>query len=180
MRDEILDIVDEKGKVIDHAAREMALQKGLLHPAVNVILFNSKGQIFIQKRSKSRSVYPLAWDVSTAEHLKQAETFIEAAKRGLKEELYVKGIQPKLIRKKHIQKENFKTHGKIIKDYELVELYLAVYDGEIKIDKKEVSKGRFVSFSKLKKMLNDKKILFTSWGRDEFEYLINHPRLESP
>src|SRR3989338_409954 len=104
---ELVDIVDKNGKVIGKATRSEVYKKGFLHPAVNILVINKKGQIFIQRRS-SKKILPLYWDISASEHVKSGEDYKSAAIRGLQEELSITA-QVKLLRKKHIQRNEYIT-----------------------------------------------------------------------
>ncbi len=170
MENEVIEIVNKNGKIIGNTTRQKAYQKGLLHLAVNMFVFNSKGQVYIQKRSASKSSFPLYWDISASEHVKPGESPKNAATRGLMEELSII-TNVKLLRKKHIQKSLFVKKGKNIIEHEIVRLYSTKYDGKIKIDKNEVASGKFVSLSKLKSLLKTEK--FTPWGIEEIEYILN-------
>lgn len=174
---ELIDIVNKTGKVIGKATRSQAYKEGLLHPAVNIIVINEKGQIFIQRRS-TKKILPLYWDISASEHVKSGEDYEAAAKRGLKEELSI--ITPlKLLRKKHIQKNEYvKEQARFIEN-ELVELYGVIYDGKIVINKDEVAEGKFISFEKLNELIKNNQIKFTPWGFDEINYLLNHQNVIS-
>lgn len=174
MESEIIEIVNRNGKVIRKARRATAYKKGLLHKAVNIVIFNSNGKIFLQQRSSNKSAFPLYWDISAAEHLKPKETFRKAAMRGLKEELSIK-LPIRKIRSKHIQVSEFIKNGQNIIENELVELYSGKFDGKIKIDKKEVESGKFIPLSKLEGMLKTEK--FTPWGIEEIEYILNRKTL---
>jgi len=56
----------------------------------------------------------------------------------------------------------------------LVELYGAVYDGEIKINKDEVAAGKFISFEKLSELIKNNQIKFSPCGLNELNYLITN------
>lgn len=173
---EVVDVVDENGVVISQATRNEVYEKGLLHPAVNIILINQKGQIYIQQRSAKKSAFPLYWDISAAEHLKSGENYQEGAYRGLREELSIK-TPLKLLRPKHIQKSQFVKKGQLIKEYELVELYGGVWSQNIQFDPEEISAGKFVLLKELKEMLENNNDRFTPWGMDELGYIIRKPHL---
>ncbi|MDO8573740.1 MAG: NUDIX domain-containing protein [Candidatus Daviesbacteria bacterium] len=159
---EVVDIVDKNGKVIGQATRSEVYKKGLLHPAVNIVVVNQKGQIFIQQRS-SKKILPLYWDISASEHVKSGEDYKSAAIRGLKEELSI--IAPvKLLREKHIQRNEYIKEQTCSIEYELVELYGVVYGGKIVIDKDEIAEGKFISFEKLCELIKNNQIKFSPWG----------------
>lgn len=172
---EEVDLVDKTGKVIGRATRDQVYKKGLLHPAVNILVANSKGQIFIQRRG-FKKILPWYWDISASEHVKSGENYKSAAVRGLREELSIKA-PVKLLRHKHIQKNEYKTQDVCLIEYEVVELYGIVYEGKIKINQKEVSEGKFVSLEKLNELIKNNQIIFTPWGLDELNYLFHNPNI---
>lgn len=91
MQEDIFDIVDENDRIIGHAPRSDAHARGLRHRAVHVLIFNDEGEVFLQKRSKTKDTWPGAWDSSCSGHLCQGEDYLAAAYRELEEEL---GYQP--------------------------------------------------------------------------------------
>jgi len=169
---ETVDIVDRIGKVISKATRSQVYKEGLLHPAVNIVVVNKKGQIFIQRRSPKK-ILPLYWDISASEHVKSGEDYKSAALRGLMEELSIK-IPIKLLRNKHIQRNEYLTKDICLIEHELVELYGGTYDGKIKVNLEEISKGQFISFEKLHELIKTNQIKFSPWGLDELNYLFNN------
>lgn len=172
MEGEIIEIVDENGTVVGRVVREDAYKKGILHQGVNVIVIDPSGMICLQQRSTNRAAFPLFWDISVSEHLKPGESFAEAALRGLREELSIEA-PVKLLRGKHIQKSEFKCDSKLMKEYELVELFGAVYGGKIIIDPEEVHACKFVPFGELSKFNSAN---FTPWGLDEVKFLLEHSK----
>lgn len=169
---EKVDVVDQTGKIIGKATRSQVYQEGFLHPAINIVVVNKKGQIFIQRRS-SKKILPLYWDISASEHVKSGEDYKSAAIRGLKEELSIT-VPVKLLREKHIQRNEYIKEQACFIEYELVELYGVVYDGKIVIDKDEVAAGKFISFEKLNELIKNNQIKFSPWGLDELNYLFNN------
>lgn len=176
MGDEIVDIVDKSGSIIGQSKRKDVYRSGLLHPAVNIIIVNSSGQLFIQQRAKNKSAYPLYWDISVSEHLKTGEGYYDAAIRGIREELSITSTL-KLLRDIHIQRSEYVKNSKLIKEYELVRLYGTVYDGRVDIDPAEVAAGKFISLKNLKELLDNNKIQFTPWGLDEIEFISDNPTI---
>ncbi len=172
---EKVDVVDQTGKVIGTATRSQVYKEGLLHPAVNVVVVNKKGQIFIQRRSPKK-ILPLYWDISASEHVKSGEDYKSAAIRGLREELSITA-PVKLLRNKHIQRNEYITKEICLIEYELVELYGVIYDGKIKVNQEEVSEGRFVAFEELDKSIRNNLIKFSPWGLDELNYLLKNPKV---
>jgi isopentenyl-diphosphate delta-isomerase len=69
------------------------LGKGILHRAFTIFVFNPKGQLLIQKRSKNKFLWPLIWETTCSSHPLQKEDYIKAGEKRLKKEL---GINCKL------------------------------------------------------------------------------------
>lgn len=91
---ELLDVVNINDCVVGQATRGEIHEKGLLHRASHVFLFNSTGNIYVQRRSQWKDRHPLKLDSSAAGHVDTGETYFEAAERELHEEL---GIRPGLV-----------------------------------------------------------------------------------
>ncbi len=92
MMEEIFDIVDDNDNVIGQAARSAVHAQGWWHRGVHVLLFTTDGHMLIQKRSPDRKQYASLWDCSVSEHVKAGESYLEAAHRGLDEELGLQGM----------------------------------------------------------------------------------------
>ena len=89
MSEEIFDVVDERDEVIGHERRSEVHRTGLKHRAVHVLVFNSRGEIFLQKRSMKKDTHPGVWDSSASGHLDCGEDYDCCAGREVKEELGV-------------------------------------------------------------------------------------------
>lgn len=174
---ELLDIIDQTGRVIGKSPRSKVYKEGLLHSAVNIIIVNKKGQIFIQRRSPKK-LLPLYWDISASEHVKSGESYKSAAIRGLKEELSIT-VSVKLLRKKHIQRNVYKSGTMNLIEYELVETYGAIYNGKIEINQEEITEGKYISLKDLIKLLDNPHTKFTPWGLDEINYCSKNPNIIS-
>jgi isopentenyldiphosphate isomerase len=87
MNEEIFDVVNERDEVIGQRSRGEIHRLGLKHRAVHVLIFNQRGELFLQKRSPKKDCFPGAWDSSAAGHLDVGETYDACAVRELAEEL---------------------------------------------------------------------------------------------
>ena len=80
--DEWLPIVDEKGLVKGRALRSTCHNYSfLLHPVVHLHLFNSKGELCLQKRAATKDIQPDKWDTAVGGHIGECETIEDALKR---------------------------------------------------------------------------------------------------
>lgn len=87
MREEIFDVVNERDEVIGRERRSEIHRRGLRHRAVHVLVFNSRGELFLQKRSRAKDCFPGCWDSSAAGHLESGESYDACAVREVREEL---------------------------------------------------------------------------------------------
>src|SRR5689334_17966388 len=84
---EIFDVVNEHDQVIDRQPRHEVHRLGLMHRAVHVLVFNSRNQIFLQKRSLAKDRQPGLWDSSASGHVDSGEDYDACAVRELREEI---------------------------------------------------------------------------------------------
>ncbi|MBM3833660.1 MAG: NUDIX domain-containing protein [Verrucomicrobia bacterium] len=85
--EEVFDVVNECDEVIGQRLRREVHQLGLRHRAVHVLVFNGRGQIFLQKRSLKKDCSPGLWDSSASGHLDVGESYDACAIREVREEL---------------------------------------------------------------------------------------------
>ncbi|MBQ8056295.1 MAG: NUDIX domain-containing protein, partial [Paludibacteraceae bacterium] len=96
--EEYFPIVDENDKVIGKATRkECHNGSHLLHPVVHLHVFNSKGELYLQHRSKDKDIQPDKWDTSVGGHVDFGETIEQALRREVSEELGIQDFIPKQI-----------------------------------------------------------------------------------
>jgi isopentenyldiphosphate isomerase len=87
MTEEIFDVVNERDEVIGQRTRSEVHRLGLQHRAVHVLVFNSSGQVFLQKRSMKKEGEPGLWDSSASGHLASGEEYDNCAVREAAEEI---------------------------------------------------------------------------------------------
>ena len=85
--EEIFDVVDRRNRVIGRAARRTVHADRLRHRAVHVLLFNSRAELWVQKRSTTKDTFPGCYDSSASGHLNTGESYRHAAYREMAEEL---------------------------------------------------------------------------------------------
>jgi len=87
MSEEIFDVVNERDEVIDRQPRREVHRLGLKHRAVHVLVFNSRGEVFLQKRSLKKDTAAGLWDSSSSGHVDSGEDYDVCAVRELREEI---------------------------------------------------------------------------------------------
>ncbi|MCX6894637.1 MAG: NUDIX domain-containing protein, partial [Verrucomicrobia bacterium] len=87
MSEEIFDIVNERDEVVGQAPRREVHARGLWHRAIHVLVFNARGEVFLQKRSLLKDTAKGLWDSSSSGHLDTGEDYDACAVRELREEI---------------------------------------------------------------------------------------------
>lgn len=87
-----IQIVDNKDNPIGSAPKEQAWAEGLVHRIVRIMLEDEQGNILLQHRDPSKSLFPDCWDNSTAGHVDADEEYEAAAHRELQEELGITNV----------------------------------------------------------------------------------------
>lgn len=89
--DELLDLVDDRDRVIGQMPRSQIYQSGLSNfRVVNAFIINANGQLWIPRRTARKQIFPLALDLSVGGHVKSGEDYDVAFARELEEELNLK------------------------------------------------------------------------------------------
>lgn len=128
-------IVDEEGRVIGSATRgECHNGSRLLHPVVHLHVFNSAGDIYLQKRPEWKDIQPGKWDTAVGGHIEYGETPEEALLREVREELGITDFKPEFVGKYVFESR---------RERELVYVSRTVYDGPIRPSAEELDGGRF-------------------------------------
>jgi isopentenyldiphosphate isomerase len=81
------DVVDKEDKVVGKATWHELHAKGMIHRTVHILIFNSQGEILLQRRSLLLSIQPGKLTSSAAGHVMGDESYEHAAAREMEEEL---------------------------------------------------------------------------------------------
>jgi len=139
--DELLDVVDQNDRVIGIETRGEIHAQFLMHRSVHILVFNSRGELFIQKRSMSKDNAPGLWDSSAAGHVNSGEDYHDCAIRELGEELGIK-INTLL-------EQLFRMPASSITGMEHCIVYQCIHDGPVELQAEEIDEGSWISVSEM-------------------------------
>ena len=139
-KDEIVLIVDTKNNASGSAPRHEMRSKGLPHRAAYILVFNSKGEIFVQKRTRSKDIYPGYFDIAAGGVVLAGESYDESASRELEEEL---GIKDAVLR------SHFTFCHEDVFNLVWGRVYSCIYDGEMSLQEEEIENGFFMTPDKV-------------------------------
>ncbi|MEM2110886.1 MAG: NUDIX domain-containing protein [Candidatus Bathyarchaeia archaeon] len=158
-------VVDEDDNVIGKASREEChVSNGLIHRSVYVFVLNDKNELFLQKRSLSKDLYPGYYTGSATGHVDYGEDYENAARRELKEELGVDAPIKKVCK--------FKSFSEIEKEISV--LFICRHNGPFKINRKEISEGTFMNIEEIKKSLETGEKKFAHGFKVAFKEFLKH------
>jgi isopentenyl-diphosphate Delta-isomerase len=152
--DEILAVVDENDIVVGSASRLKVHDECLLHRQVYVFVQNFKGDILLQKRKDTER-----WGASASGHFSANESYLEGAKRELKEEIGLDASEFEEVGYGLLDRENRRgRHRRFFK------VYLVKSDStDFVLEENEVLEVNFFSRDKLLKILeNPKGVIMSS------------------
>jgi 16S rRNA (adenine1518-N6/adenine1519-N6)-dimethyltransferase len=130
---EIFDVVDESDRIVTQRSRHDVHRENLRHRAVHVFVFNTRGELFLQRRSAAKDKHPLLWDSSAAGHVNSGHAYDDTAPRELAEEL---GVEASCVPIADIAAcENT--------GWEFVRLYRAGHEGPFNLAPAEIDSGSF-------------------------------------
>jgi isopentenyldiphosphate isomerase len=139
-RNEIILIVDADNNEIGTAPRHEMRAKGLPHRAAYILVFNSRGELFVQKRTMNKDIYPEYYDIAAGGVVLAGESYDESAERELDEELGIKNIPlTSHFTFSHEDGSNL-VWGRV---------YSCIYNGELTLQEEEIESGFFASPDKV-------------------------------
>ena len=137
MNEEIFDVVNQRDEVVGQAPRREVHRTGLKHRAVHVLVFNARGEVFLQKRSMTKDTFPGAWDSSASGHLDTKEEYDACALREVREEL---GVVLTTVPRRQLRIEACRETGQ-----EFVWVYECRHEGPFVLHPEEIERGGWFS-----------------------------------
>ncbi len=155
-------IVDEDGNVTGKALRSVCHDgiSMLLHPVVHLHLFNTAGEMFLQKRATTKDIQPGKWDTSVGGHMRPGETPEESLMREAREELGITNFIPEFL-KRYIWESS--------RERELVHSFSTTSNDIPVIYPDEIDEGRFWQLKDIKQNIG--REIFTPNFENEFRML---------
>jgi len=133
MPEEIFDVVNERDEVIGQAPRKEVHARRLWHRAVHVLVFNSRGEVFLQKRSLKKDTAAGKWDSSSSGHLDTGEDYDACAVREVREEIGLILAKP--------PERLFKINARPETGWEFCWIYCCASEGPFTLHPEEIETG---------------------------------------
>lgn len=161
--EELFPLVDTDGNVIGKASRgECHSGSKLLHPVVHLHVFNSRGELYLQRRPDWKDIQPGKWDTAVGGHIDYGESVDYDLAREAREELGISGFTPKFLKRYVFESK---------RERELVNAFSTIFDGNIS-PTDELDGGRFWPLADIR--ANIGKDVFTPNFEQEFQCLFGN------
>ncbi len=148
-QDELFNVVDEDDNVIGQETRRQCHRKKLIHRNSVFFLFDNDWKVFVNKRSKTKDMFPSYWSLSLGGHVEAGDSYERTAVRELEEEA---GIKAKLVFIRF-----FKVRLK--EENENMKLFYFKTNQKPKISKQEIEYGEFMTLEEIKKKMKKEKFV---------------------
>ncbi len=133
--DEIVALVDAHNNVIGTAPRREMRANNLPHRSTYVLVFNSQGELYVQKRSRTKDLFPGYYDPLTGGVMLAGENYEDSAKRELEEELGIRDVPLTWQFAFYYTDARTRVWGGV---------FSCRYDGEIVLQAEEIESGAFL------------------------------------
>ncbi len=147
---EIFDVVDESDVVVRQSSRFEVHRQNWRHRAVHIFVFDSHGQLFLQKRSRWKDKFPSRWDSSAAGHVNAGQDYAETARRELEEELGITADVEEIGAITACENTGM----------EFVRLYRTEHDGPFLLPPAEIESGAFFTLEQIDQWIAARPIDF--------------------
>jgi isopentenyl-diphosphate delta-isomerase len=156
-------LVSENDEPIGTMEKMEAHRQGALHRAFSIFIFNSKGEMLLQKRAAAKYHGGGLWTNACCSHPYPTESLEVAAVRRLQEEL---GFNTPIREVFAFTYMASVENGLIEHEYDHV--FCGEYEGTLQLNKDEVAEATYLSMPELSARLEEAPDLFTSWFRIVF------------
>jgi len=156
-------LVNESDEAIGEMEKLEAHRKGVLHRAFSVFIFNSRGELLLQRRALNKYHSAGLWTNTCCSHPAPGEDEKEAAQRRLREEMGFTATLEKLF--SFTYRADF-SNG--LTEHELDHVFIGAYEGPVQPDPSEVMEYTYHSLPDIAAMLGSDTNAFTVWFRIAF------------
>jgi isopentenyl-diphosphate delta-isomerase len=151
-------LVNEKDKPVGMAEKMEAHQKGLLHRAFSVFIFNSKGEILLQQRALHKYHSGGLWTNACCSHPNPGEETSAAATRRLKEEM---GFEVPVEKVFDFMYKTELDNG--LTEHEFDHVFAGEYNDDVNFNKNEVMDICYKDMQEIRNSLQTHPEKYTAW-----------------
>ena len=169
MSEEKVILVDKNDNQVGLMPKLEAHEKGLLHRAFSIFVFNSRYELLLQKRASSKYHSGGLWTNTCCSHPREGEDTLDAANRRLDEEMGIKTSLRKVY--DFIYKAELDNQ---LTEHEFDHVFYGVSDNNPILNKDEAEDFKWVDMETLNNDIIKNEDNYTVWFKIAFEYFYNY------
>jgi len=162
-------LVDKNDNQVGLMPKLEAHEKGVLHRAFSIFIFNSKYELLLQKRASSKYHSGGLWTNTCCSHPREGEDTLDAANRRLDEEMGIKTSLRKVY--DFIYKAELDNQ---LTEHEFDHVFYGVCDNDPILNKDEAEDFKWVDMETLNNDIMKSEDNYTVWFKIAFEYFYNY------
>lgn len=161
-------LVDEHDHEVGLMEKMEAHEKGVLHRAFSIFLFNDKNELLLQQRAHSKYHSGGLWTNTCCSHPRKGESVLDASNRRLMEEMGVEApMRPEFHFVYRAELDNNLT------EYELDHVVFGTFNGAPEINPEEVAAWKYMPMDAIEADMKLHPELYTAWFRIVFDEVYN-------
>ncbi|MBT0608348.1 isopentenyl-diphosphate Delta-isomerase [Aequorivita echinoideorum] len=169
MEEEKVILVNDKDEQIGLMPKQEAHEKGILHRAFSVFVFNDSRQLMMQQRALHKYHSPGLWTNTCCSHQRDSESTLDAGMRRLQEEM---GFSTSLKKTtSFIYKAPF-DNG--LTEHEFDHILIGTYNQDPKINSDEVASWKWMCLEDIKEDIQKNPDSYTAWFKIIFDKFQHH------
>lgn len=169
MNEEMVILVNEKDEQIGLMPKLEAHEKGVLHRAFSVFIFNDKNELMLQQRALQKYHSPGLWTNTCCSHQREGESSLQAGKRRLKEEMgFTTDIKETTS---FIYKAQF-DNG--LTEHEFDHILVGNFHYEPSVNKDEVASWKWMPMDAIEKDIKENPDQYSAWFKIIFDKFLQH------
>ena len=169
MSEEKVILVDKNDNQVGLMPKLEAHEKGVLHRAFSIFIFNSNYELLLQKRASSKYHSGGLWTNTCCSHPREGEDILDAANRRLDEEMGIKTSLRKVY--DFIYKAELDNQ---LTEHEFDHVFYGVCDNDPILNKDEAEDFKWVDMETLNNDIIKNEDNYTVWFKIAFEYFYNY------
>ena len=169
MSEEKVILVDKNDNQVGLMPKIEAHEKGVLHRAFSIFIFNSKYELLLQKRASSKYHSGGLWTNTCCSHPRDGEDTLDAANRRLEQEMGIKTSLRKVY--DFIYKAELDNQ---LTEHEFDHVFYGVCDRDPKLNRDEAEDFKWVDMETLNNDIIKNEDNYTVWFKIAFEYFYNY------
>lgn len=166
-------LIDSQNRDIGIMEKYEAHERGLLHRAFSIFIFNDKGELLLQQRASHKYHGANLWTNTCCSHQQQGESTLDAAKDRLAYEMNLSADLDEIF--------SFVYHAHVennLIEHELDSVLFGITNEDPKPNSDEVQDYKWIAVNELEEWMKNTPEQFTYWFKDVWQRVRDHMQQE--